>query len=499
MARLGQHLIQTQTQVLKPQQILVSTLLQLPTLLLEQKIKTEMELNPVLEEAEELEEIEEEEELDEIEGNPEETEEIKEDFEILEENNKSEEEKLSEEVQEEIDLNELLPSDDEDYPEIRQPVEREEEDREMPEPHVKTMAEHLLDQLHLLNLTELEFRIGEYIIYNLRDDGYLDSEVTVESIAEGFGTKPEVVEKVLRQIQRFDPPGIAARDLQECLLIQVEARLEENGENHGLKVLQRILKEAYQDFVNKRYEKVVEQLGITLEDVKAAEEEMRRLNPKPGEGYFDVRQNYIIPDFYVEKVDGELVVSLNDHRIPGLRISRHYKKLLRQPNKLNREERKFLKEKIDSAKWFIKAIHQRQNTMQKTMEAIVKKQYDFFDKGPEHIKPMIMKDIAEEIGMDISTVSRVCKGKYVETEWGVFELKYFFNEGMATEDGEELSTLRIKERLKEIIENEPPNKPYSDDKLAKMLNKEGIPIARRTVAKYREQLGIPVARLRRRI
>jgi RNA polymerase sigma-54 factor len=201
----------------------------------------------------------------------------------------------------------------------------------------------------------------------------------------------------------------------------------------------------------------------------------------------------------VEMVDDELVISLNEYKIPGLRISNHYKKMIRQPKKLDKNVRKFLKEKIDSAKWFIKAIKQRQMTMQRTMEAIVKKQYDFFAKGPEHIKPMIMKDIADEIGMDISTVSRVCKGKYVETDWGIFELKYFFNEGMENEDGEDVSTLKIKERLKQIIENENPKKPLSDDKIADILNKEGIPIARRTVAKYREQLGIPVARLRRSI
>ena len=198
-------------------------------------------------------------------------------------------------------------------------------------------------------------------------------------------------------------------------------------------------------------------------------------------------------------VDDELVISLNEYKIPGLRISNQYKKMIRHPKKLDRDVRKFLKEKIDSAKWFIKAIKQRQMTMQRTMEAIVKKQYDFFAKGPDFIKPMIMKDIAEEIEMDISTVSRVCKGKYVETDYGVFELKYFFNEGMENEDGEDVSTLKIKERLKTIINGENPKKPLSDDKLASMLNEEGIPIARRTVAKYREQLDIPVARLRRQI
>jgi RNA polymerase sigma-54 factor len=493
MAKLGHALIQTQSQVLKPQQILVSTLLQLPMLMLEQKIKTELEMNPVLEEAEELEDIQEEEE-EEIEENPDETEDIKEEFDTLEESNKSEEDKLKDEVQEDIDLQDLLPNDD-DLPDPRMPMERPEEDRDMPEPYEATMSEHLVSQLQMLKLSELEFRIGEYIIYNLRDDGYLDPEVSVESIAEIFEINPETVEKVLKRIQRFDPTGIAARNLRECLIVQLEVK---NG-NGNKEIPLRILKEAYNDFVNRRFEKVAEIMEISLDEVKVALEEINKLNPKPGEGYSDTKQNYIIPDFFVEQVDNDLVVSLNEYKTPGLRISNVYKKMLRQPKKLNREEKKFLKEKVDSAKWFIKAIRQRQVTMQRTMEAIVEKQRNFFLHGPEHIKPMIMKDIADVIEMDISTVSRVCKGKYVDTDYGVFELKYFFNEGMETDEGESLSTLRIKERLKEIIGNENPRKPFSDEKLAEFLNAEGIPVARRTVAKYREQLDIPVARLRRNI
>ncbi len=494
MVRLGHQLIQTQSQVLKPQQILVSTLLQLPMLLLEQKIKTELEINPVLEEAEDWEELEEEEE-EVIETNAEEVKEIQDEFDQVEENKKSDEDKLNDEVQEEVNLEELLPPED-DLPEPRMPVDRSEEDRDMPEPYQETMAEHLLKQLQLLKLSELEFRIGEYIIYNLRDDGYLDAEVSVESISQVFDVPEKTVEKVLKAIQHFDPPGIASRDLRECLLVQVEIKNEDGRYD----TLERILKASYTDFINKRFEKVAADLNLSLDEVKKALEELSKLNPKPGEGYSDTKQNYIVPDFYVEMVDDELVISLNEYKMPGLRISNHYKKMIRQPKKIvDREVRKFLKEKIDSAKWFIKAIRQRQMTMQKTMEAIVNRQRDFFIKGPEYIKPMIMKDIAEDIEMDISTVSRVCKGKYVHTDYGVFELKYFFNEGMETDDGESVSTLRIKERLKEIISNEDPRKPYSDEKLSKMLQQEGFPIARRTVAKYREQLGLPVARLRRNI
>ncbi|GAB4375994.1 MAG: RNA polymerase factor sigma-54 [Calditrichia bacterium] len=489
MVKLTQQLALEQR--LTPQQILLSTLLQLPMLSLEQKIKTEMELNPVLEEADELEMLQDEEEI--IDENPEETEEIREEFDQLEENNKTEEEEKYEELEEEVNWEELV--NDEDQYEFRLPRDKNEEEYERPEVYVATMAEHLLEQLHMLNLKEEDFRIGEYIIYNIRDDGYLDPEVTMESIAQVFDRKPEDVEKILKQIQQFDPVGIAARNLQECLEIQLK-NLESNGSRD---IALRIIREAYHDFVNKRYEKVAETLEISLDDVKKALEVINKLNPKPGEGFWDPRQNYIVPDFIVEKVDDELVVTLNEWNMPGLMISPHYRKLIGQARKLDRDVRQFLRKKVESARWFINALHQRRITMLKTMQAIVDLQTDFFEKGPEHIKPMIMKDVANVIGMDISTVSRVVNGKYVQTDYGVFELKYFFNEGMETTDGEEISTLRIKEQLKEIISKEDHHKPYSDDKLAEILKKRGIPIARRTVAKYREQLGIPIARLRRKI
>ncbi len=489
MLKLSQHL--SLEQRLTPQQILLSTLLQLPLLSLEQKIKTEMELNPVLEEGEELDEVEEEEEI--IEEKPEEAEKIEEEFKELEETGKSEEEERFEEAEEEMNWEDLL-NDEDSYP-IRQNLRNQEEEYERPEVYRATMAEHLLEQLRLANTSELEFRIGEYIIYNICDDGYLDREVTVESIAQIFDVPPETVEKVLRRIQRFDPVGIAARNLQECLIVQ----LMEKGENGKYSLPLQILTECYEDFTNKRFEKIAEALDVNIEAVKEALEEIGKLNPKPGEGYWDSQRNYIIPDFVVEKVDDELVITLNEWNMPGLRISPHYRKLLSRSRKLDKDVRKFLRKKVESARWFLTAIHQRRATMLKVMHAIVERQRDFFEKGPEHIKPMIMKDIAEMIGMDISTVSRVVNGKYVQTDFGVFELKYFFNEGMETDDGESVSTLKIKARLQEIISQESAKKPYSDEKLSLMLKAEGIPIARRTVAKYREQLGIPVARLRRRI
>ena len=489
MVKLSQHLALEQR--LTPQQILLSTLLQLPMMSLEQKIKTEMELNPVLEESEELEELHDDEEL--IDENPEESEEIEEEFNQLKENNKTEEEEKFEELDEETNWEELV--NDEDNYEFRLPRDRNEDEYERPEAAQTTMADHLIEQLQLLNLKEEDFRVGEYIIYNLRDDGYLDTEVSVESIATIFERKPEEVERILKQIQQFDPVGIGARNLKECLIAQLENQDLNGQKETALK----IIREGFNDFVNKRYEKVAQELNISLDQIKEAMLLINKLNPKPGEGFWDSRQNYIIPDFIVEKVDEELVVSLNEWNIPGLQISPHYRKLIQNAKRLDKDVRQFLRKKVESARWFINALQQRRITMLKTMHAIVDLQKDFFEKGPEHIKPMIMKDVAEVIEMDISTVSRVVNGKYVQTDYGVFELKYFFNEGMETLDGENMSTLRIKEQLKEIISKENPDKPHSDDKLAELLKKKGIPIARRTVAKYREQLDIPIARLRRKI
>jgi RNA polymerase sigma-54 factor len=489
MVKLTQHLALEQR--LTPQQILLSTLLQLPMMSLEQKIKTEMELNPVLEESEELEDIHDDEEL--IDENPEESEEIEEEFSQLKENNKTEEEEKFEELDEETNWEELV--NDEDNYEFRLPRDRNEDEYERPEVAQTTMADHLIEQLQLLNLLEADYRIGEYIVYNLRDDGYLDTEVSVETIATIFERKPEEVERILKQIQQLDPVGIGARNLKECLIAQLEYQDLNGQKETALK----IIREGFNDFVNKRYEKVAQELNISLDQIKEAMLLINRLNPKPGEGFWDSRQNYIIPDFIVEKVDEELVVSLNEWNIPGLQISPHYRKLIQNARRLNKDVRQFLRKKVESARWFINALQQRRITMLKTMHAIVDLQKDFFDKGPEHIKPMIMKDVAEVIEMDISTVSRVVNGKYVQTDYGVFELKYFFNEGMETLDGENMSTLRIKEQLKEIIAKENPDKPHSDDKLAELLKKKGIPIARRTVAKYREQLDIPIARLRRKI
>lgn len=492
MLNISQNLKLNLEQRLTPQQILLSTLLQLPLLSLEQRIKSELEINPVLEEGEETDE-----ELDDLEepeaeaATDEEKEEIKEELELLENSNHSDEydkEEL-EQAQAETDLENFI-NDEESY-KIRAPKNKNEEEYERPEVFKPTLPEYLADQFHMLGLNAQEMAIGDYLIWNIYDDGYLDPNVNLENVAKMFDTDVKIVEKILKKIQFLDPTGVGSRNLRECLMVQLE-----DGDQEDTLAYQ-ILRDHFDDFKNKRYDKIMDALQINKEQLQEAIDLILHLNPKPGEGSFDSRSNYVVPDFIVEKVDDKLVVSLNDWNIPPLRISNLYKKMLLNRNKYDKETRKYIRKKVESARWFITSIYQRKITMLKVMEAIVEKQREFFEKGPEYIKPLTMREIAEIISMDISTVSRVANGKYVQTDYGVFELKYFFNEKIENEEGEEISTRKIKNRIKEIIEDEDPHKPLSDEKIAQMLKKEGFPIARRTVAKYREQLQIPVARLRK--
>ncbi len=492
MINISQNLKLSMEQRLTPQQILLSTLLQLPLLSLEQRIKSELELNPVLEEGEEQEELEEDVETVEEPDNGE-MEEISKELELLDQPKNSEEYDTEElkEAQADTDLENFL--NDEESFEIRIPKDKNEEEYERPEIHKPSLPEHLLEQIHMLDLDNLELSIGEYLIWNIRDDGYLDPGLNLETVANMFETDVKTVEKILRKIQFLDPTGVGSRNLRECLMVQ----LEEQGKQDT--IAYKILKDYFDDFKNKHYEKIMEALNISKEELQENLDLILKLNPKPGEGEFDTRSNYIVPDFIVEKVDDKLVVSLNDWNIPPLRISNLYKKMLTERKKYDKETRKYIRKKVESARWFIASIWQRKITMLKVMEAIVEKQREFFEKGPEYIKPLTMREIAEMIEMDISTVSRVANGKYVQTDYGVFELKYFFNEKIETEDGEEVSTRRIKQRIQEIIDAEDKHKPLSDEKIAEILKKEGFPIARRTVAKYREQLQIPVARLRKEL
>ncbi len=485
------HLSQTMRleQRLSPQQILLSTLLQLPILNLEQKIQTELELNPVLEEG-----LEEEQDID-IDTNDsdaDEEDQVQQEIEILDEptNGDLDQQELKE-AQEDIDWETML-NDEESY-EIRIPRDKNEEDYERPEVVVTTMTEHLLEQLNYLSLSEIEHKVGEYLIWNIRDDGYLDEHLSLESVAQILECDVELVENILARIQHFDPLGIGARNLKECLLAQL------TGEPGHTELAVSLVRDHFEDFKNKRFEKLLNELQLDREELKDAVDEISRLNPKPGEGLYNTKHNYIVPDFIVEKVDDEFVVSLNDWNIPPLRISKTYKNLLQDKKRTDRETKQYIRKKIESAKWFINSIYQRKVTMLNVMQAILEKQYDFFSRGPAHIKPLIMREIAEMINMDISTVSRVVNGKYVQTDYGVFELKYFFNERIETDAGEEISTRKIKNRIREMVEKEDPKKPMSDDRISGILSAEGFPVARRTVAKYREQLDIPVARLRKNI
>ena len=463
MVQLSQSLLLQQKQ--SPQQVLLSTLLQLPVLRLEQRIKQELELNPLLE-------------LDM---------EIEQEMELKEEKDDDQEEE--EEEEEEIDWEEIL--NDEDNFETKMPREVRERETERPEPAPITFMDNLFQQLQLAPLSEEQMKIGEHILWCIDDDGYLACKV--EHIVEDLDVEPEAVEEVLAIIQNFDPVGIGARNLQECLLVQ----LNEQDPKDELAIL--MIRDCFEDFSNKRFEKVARKLEISLDELKQIMEVVSKLNPKPGEKYVSEAENYIIPDVLVEPVEGKLTITLNDWNIPRLRINDSYRRLLKEKKKVSKETRDYIRHRLESARWIINSIYQRRSTIQRVMEALLNHQGEFFEKGKEYLKPLILKDVANDVNLDISTVSRVTSGKYVQTDFGVFELKYFFSERLETANGEEVSNKLIKAKIKKIIEKENSNKPYNDQILSDMLRKDGFIVARRTVAKYREQMMIPVGRLRRKI
>ena len=467
-----------------PQQVLLSTLLQLPILSLEQKIKLELEQNPLLEEDLEMEqeleqEMEEEMKLEEVEEKPEKD----------SENGESEEDSFKEEDNDEIDWDTIL--NDENHYEVKAPKDDSAETFERPEVNQTTLPEHLLTQLHMTDLSEKEIVIGEYIIWNINEVGYLTC--TLEVIATNLDVTFEEAEKVLKDIQKFEPVGIGARDLQECLLIQ----LQEASNQNPLAIT--VIEDHFEDFKNKRFEKIAKKLGISIDEFKEILNIITRLNPKPGEGYLNIFDNTITPDVIVEKDGDDFNVILNDWNIPHLRINNSYRKLLLDKKKTPKKTKEYIRNRLESARWLINSIHQRRVTITRVVETIIQKQREFFDDGPTFIRPMILKDIADEIGMDISTVSRVTNGKYVQTDYGVFELKHFFSEKIRRDDGEDVSNKEVKNRIRDIIKREDPKKPLNDLKIVELLKTEGFNIARRTVAKYREQMMIPVSRLRRKI
>ncbi len=481
-------------QYLQPQQILRSELIQLPMLELELRVRAELQENPFLEEIAEdeavvdkqMSEVDVDQSAASLDDNP--------DVPMHEAASRTDREEANDRA-DDVDWDSFLSDDDQSLYKASRFTGTGEELTELPRPFVQSLAEHLDDQLRLQRLSDEEYKVGQYIIGSINRDGFLS--YPIEEIARELNVTVPTALRVLAIVQDLDPPGIAARDLRECLLIQLR---QKDDPQKKYRVAMRMLIESNDDFMNKRFEVVARKLGVALDEVKLAYEEIRRLNPKPGEGYFDEKQNYIVPDLVVVRVDDEggFAVYLNDGNTPNFHVNTAYKEMFLSGN-TDKKVKEFVTRKLESARWFINAIHQRRATILRTMRAIVERQKEFFTKGREHLKPMILQDIAEDIGMDISTISRVTNGKYVQTEWGVFELKYFFSERMETSDGEEISTKVIKSRLQEIIEGEDKSDPMSDQAIAEMLAVEGFPIARRTVQKYREQLSVPVKRLRREI
>ena len=484
-SRQIQSQAQQQIQTLSPQQILVVKLLELPAIELEDRIHAELLENPALEE-----------------GKEESTTDEYMDEHSSEENTDNEYDSL----------NDYLTEDDiPDYKLQENNRSKGEQVEEIPFSDITSFYEILRDQLRERNLTEHQQELAEYLIGSLDDDGLLrkslDSISDELAIYVGVNTSEEELEEVLSIIQDFDPAGIGARSLQECLLLQIRRK---DGHTTPINSLEeRIITDCYEEFTRKHWEKIMKRLDINEELLEEAISEITKLNPRPGASLGEAigrNLQQIVPDFIVETFDdGVISVSLNNRNIPELRMSRDFTEMVEEhtKNKANqtkesKEAMMFLKQKMDAAQGFIDAVKQRQNTLMTTMEAIVNQQKPFFLEGDESLlKPMILKDIAEQTGLDISTISRVSNSKYAQTNYGIYPLKFFFSDGYITEDGEEMSVREIRKILKECIDNEDKKKPLTDDELADILKEKGYPIARRTVAKYRQQLNIPVARLRK--
>lgn len=493
---LSQSLQQKLLQKLSPQQIQLMKLLQVPTANLEERIKEELEENPALEQVEE--------------GHEDEyTDELKDEF-----DNSTEEMELdgSTEDYDSVDISEYVVDDDgeiadyrtkdENYPEL-------DDQKVIPIRVEASFHELVLNQLGMLELDERSYKIAEQVVGSLDDDGYLRRELS--SIADDLAFRQSLVveekeiEEIIRQIQQFDPAGIAARDLKECLLLQLKRKTDEGK---SVELAMQILSKYFDEFTKKHYEKIQRSLNLTDDQLKEVISQIIKLNPKPGGnvGEINKAESYIVPDFFVINNNGILELTLNAKNAPDLRISEGYRDMLKDYEKGSKKDKRqkeavlFIKQKIDSAKWFIDMIKQRQDTLIGTMSAIMKYQQEFFLTGDETtMRPMILKDIAELTGLDISTVSRVANSKFVQTEFGTYRLKFFFSESLSTDSGEEVSTREVKKILSNIIDAEDKRKPLSDEVLTEMLQEKGYNIARRTVAKYREQLNVPVARLRKEL
>lgn len=494
---LNQKQQQSLQQKLSPQQLQYIKLLQLPTIALEQRIKEEMEANPVLEEVE-----------------PGEFETVS--LSETEEEVKEEKEEALESLEEhEVEWDEFEKNTEYDGENFSTSYNPDiEEWKELPNPYHASLLEQLEDQVSLLDLSDEEALIADQILGSLDEDGYFrrELEAVVDNIAfnQGVLVDEETVDRVRKEIQLLEPIGIASRDLQDCILVQLESS---DKELPARDLAIRIVRDGWKAFEKKHFKKLLQKFNVNREELQEAFNIIRHMDPRPGAVASDMEetQNYIEPDFEVywkgagegASQRGEFVINLNQRNAPSLRISPEYKQMweeikAKKKKNTDTETRAFMKSKIDSAQWFIESIRQRQNTLMNIMKTIVALQEDFFKYG-EGLKPMILKDVAERIGMDISTVSRVVNGKYVQTHFGVYELKYFFNEGLETESGEEVSNREVKNILQDMIDNENKRKPYSDQELTDMLNEKGYKVARRTVSKYREQLNEPVARMRKQV
>jgi len=470
-------------------------LLQVPTAILDERIKEELEENPALELSDD--------------SHDDSFEESKDEFADADSDY---EESSNEDQYDNIDISDYVQEGDDDIADYKLRDDNygdQEEKTTMPYKVETSFYEVLELQLGMLKLDEKQMRIAEQIIGSIDEDGYLRRETSaiVDDLAfrQNIDTTDEEVEGLIRRIQQFDPPGVCARNLQECLLLQL-LRQKEEGKEVETAIL--ALTKYFDEFTKKHYEKIQRGLSLNDEDLRDVMVQITKLNPKPGGNVGEVNkaESYVVPDFFILNNGGKLELTLNSKNAPELRISEGYRDMLKEYDRGSKKDRRqkeavlFIKQKIDAAKWFIDAIKQRQHTLLSTMTAIMNHQHDFFLTGDETVlRPMILKDIAEKTGLDISTVSRVANSKFVQTEFGTYRLKFFFSESLTTDTGEEVSTREVKKILSDLIENENKKKPLSDERLTELLQEKGYNIARRTVAKYREQLNIPVARLRKEL
>ncbi|WP_346237585.1 RNA polymerase factor sigma-54 [Niabella insulamsoli] len=494
---LGQSLQQKLLQKLSPQQIQLMKLLQVPTANLEERIKEELEANPALE----VDEAHQDEDpyADEFSDGADDA-------------DNYEEQDGSADDYENIDVTEYLHDDDGEIAEYKTRDENyadDDENRQLPIKTETSFYDLMVSQLGLLSLDDQQKKIAEHIIGSIDEDGYLrrDTPALVDDLAfrQNIQTTVEEVDNIITQIQQFDPPGVGARDLPECLLLQLR-RQKHEGKDVDLAIT--AIEKYFDEFTKKHYEKIQRGLGLEDEELKEVMQQIIRLNPKPGGniGSVNKAESYVVPDFFILNNNSKLELTLNSRNAPELRISEGYKDMMKEYSRGTKKDRQqkeavlFIKQKIDAAKWFIDAIKQRQHTLLDTMSAIMNHQEEFFLTGDETtLKPMILKDIAEITQLDISTVSRVANSKFVQTEFGTYRLKFFFSESLSTDSGEEVSTREVKKILSDMIESENKRHPFSDEKLTELLQEKGYNIARRTVAKYREQLNIPVARLRKEL